>query len=286
MLILNKSKARALYPELRGHPANCLPGFCEVKLDGEFQNIHVRNGKAWMVNKYGTERHNWEKLDLFHDHLAKQNITNAMFLAELYHGDGKVNSIYELNKNKSNPNNGFIVFDITLLNGTNLSGHDYLSRREILIQLLDVRWIDNPKLVTNSMELQNAYLDATAQGYEGVVVKKLSGRLVFGSTVDQAKLKKVDTSHYQLSRVDSVRERIEVLVPSPVLPRVMKPCGVKCPERLKSKLQIGMWVPVTHHGVLATGGLKHPTLCLKDGDAFTTVEYQSALETGGERNGI
>ena len=70
---------------------------------------------------------------------------------------------------------------------------------------------------------------------------------------DWVKLKKIHTNDLTVVSVDKISERIDVRLNKNTT------TGVKCPYRYKRRIQVGDVVEIQHHGVLVTGGLRHPS---------------------------
>ena len=106
----------ALFPELRGSIAGLRwPCFAEVKYDGEACLIGYDLSAPLQIftsNKYGTMRYEWSKLDKIQSILEDHDIDKAVFLAELYHGDGKKGALYKLLSNKYEDDLNLAIYDV------------------------------------------------------------------------------------------------------------------------------------------------------------------------------
>ena len=67
------------------------------------------------------------------------------------------------------------------------------------------------------------------------------------------KMKKREMVQCEVWKIDPVLERIEVRVVGG-----SKDIGVKVPNKIKFKLNVGDLVEIEHMGVLSKGGLRHP----------------------------
>ena len=262
-----KSHLNLPIPELRGSlGAMRYPAFSELKLDGEFCFVVFNNGKAYTVNKYDKVRSDFYNLNTISSILASKGTAQCTMLAELHYKEGKRNSLYELLKNKENNNLNLYIFDILDLNGKMLEGLPLIDRKEILTQLMSfpsgLGQSGNAVIVVqNQKEAEAEFQKAIANGYEGTVVKAMDGVLV-GGPCDWVKLKMKDQTDYMVAEVDSIQERIEILVPNPknAMPIYV---GCKAPLRYKRHIKVGDMVTIEHQGVLDSGSLRHPVLIPK-----------------------
>lgn len=252
-------------PELRGSLAGMkYPAFVEVKKDGEFAFVHVEKGNSFTVNKEGRVRQEFNYLDAIEARIIGTGHTSATFLAELTVQDGKAGQLYDLLSQKENNELKLFVFDVLELDHKDLRDLELIDRREIMHHLLP-NIHSHVHMVSNEAEAMIMFKKATDNGYEGVVVKSLTGKLIL-DVCGWVKIKYKDRTDYQVKAVDNVQERIEIFAPVPQghanYPGVT--VGVKCANKYKSFVTAAMisGVPVTieHQGVLATGSLRHPVL--------------------------
>jgi ATP-dependent DNA ligase len=116
-------------------------------------------------------------------------------------------------------------------------------------------------MVHDDKEVQTYFEIVVKKGFEGVVVKPLSGKLVL-DTCDWVKIKSKDRNDYQVTMIDKTQERLEFFAPVPQghanYPGVT--VGLKCANKYKPFIKVGDTILVEHQGILATGSRRHPTL--------------------------
>ncbi len=251
-------------PELRGSLAGMkYPALLEIKTDGEFCFIHIEEGNTFTVNKYGTVRQDFKDLNHIETNILAQ-YKSATFLGELMMDLGKAGALYTLLSNKTNNDLQLYIFDIIELDRQDLRTEELITRKEILNKVQCGKSCAI-KIVNDDKEAQTYFEIAVKKGYEGIVVKPLTGKLVL-DICDWVKLKSKDRTDYQVKVVDNVQERIEIFAPVPQghpnYPGVS--VGVKCANKYKQSVKAlmlqGLPVTIEHQGVLATGSLRHPVL--------------------------
>lgn len=260
---ITKNGTPGQFPELRGSLAGLRwPCFAEIKYDGEATIIgYINNAplKIFTCNKYGTQRSEWSKLDRIQDILEDNGVMEAVFLAELYHGEGKSGALYELLKNKDSDDLNLAIYDVGYLKKVDLDMHaeqtQLVSRKELLGELFGNEFMAKLHLCNSKLEAETYFHDAVEDGYEGIVVKSLDGLLVRGPCT-WVKMKYKDRSVYEISVVSPTQERIEIALPQPNGLMVM--CGVKVTNKYKKNLKIGDKVEIEHQGILDSGSLRHP----------------------------
>lgn len=231
--------------ECRGKEAGLtFPCYAQLKLDGEY-NVFAE-GK--LVNKYGKEK---SKLPL----TEELETLNAVLVGELYWGEGKSGSLYDLLAHRKSPDLKFGVFDILRYFKQDTKHMSYEKRREMLECLLPKplphTHLIPSVLVKDKDTLQMAFVDAVKEGYEGIVAKNSYGTLTC-TTTRWVKMKYKETADLRIVKIDHERERIEVRVND------AKVCGVKCIKRFKRMLKVGDIVEIEHQGILNGNGLRHP----------------------------
>lgn len=269
----------AMFPELRGNLANLRwPCFAEIKYDGEATLIGFHDAAPipiFTCNKYGTMRKEWSKLDQIADILRDKGIKRAMFLAELIYGKGKLRDLYNLLSHKYDDSLNLKIFDVCFIESEEETMHaeqtQLIERKEKLGKIFEATpYLPDIKLVNNKDEAEAYFSNCIYAGYEGIVLKSLEGFLISGPC-DWVKRKFKDRTEYTINRIDTTRERIEILIPLP-LNQVSKSvqskicssgfwyvvCGVKVINRYKKYLKVGDRVLIEHQGVLDSGSLRHP----------------------------
>lgn len=247
-------------PELRGSLAGMkYPAMLEIKTDGEFCFIHIEKGNSFTVNKYGTVRQDFGDLNHIETSVLAQH-KSATFLGELMINQGKAGELYTLLSNKTNDKLELYVFDIIELDKKDLRNEELITRKEILNQVQCGKSCAM-KLVNDDKEAQIYFEIAIKKGFEGVVVKPLTGKLFLGQ-IDWAKIKSKDRNDYKVTMIDPTQERLEFFAPVPQghpnHPGVT--VGLKCPNKYKPFIKVGDDIVVEHQGILATGSRRHPTL--------------------------
>ncbi len=254
-----KSSLKPPSPELRGSlGALKFPAFAEIKLDGEFNFVHINKMQSFCVNKYGTVKTEFKTLNVLADEV-RSKVSSATLLAEVYFGDGKAGRLYDLLSNKKSETLGIYVFDVLEIAGKDLRNATLIDRKEYLHDLLGGMEC-SCKVVTNKDEATAYFHSASkADSYEGVVLKPLESKLIFGPC-DWVKLKWKDQSDYEVLLVDPTLERIEIKAPIANKPGEFIAVGVKAPNRYKKYIKAGDMVSIEHQGVLESSSLRHPVL--------------------------
>lgn len=214
------------------------------------------------INKYGTIRENFPALDAICHDLRMNDISAGIFLAELYYGGGKLHAIYDLNSNKKSDTLNLKIFDVVQLKQHVVTNESFLDRREYLAECLNKDMLVEGEVVKDAHDCDLYFKGVTDEGYEGIVVKEFDSHLIMGPC-SWAKMKGKDQTDYEVSLVDTSKERIEVLVP--VVAQVASPpafvkVGCKAPNRYKKHITKGDMVTIEHQGVLPSGSLRHPVL--------------------------
>lgn len=247
------------FPELRGSLASIkYPALAEIKADGEFCYVHISNKETFTLNKYGKIRADFPSLNRFKNAVLR-NHSSATFLAELFIDDGKLGCATKLLSNKTSDELKLNPFDILELDKRDLRNYDLIDRRETFIEVLHGNKLAVIKIVNSATEVNEHFKLITDAGFEGIVVKSLTGKLVLANC-DWVKLKSKDRNDLKVLTVDSIQERIEVIHQSANQPVKV---GVKCPSRYKKYIKPGDTVTIEHQGVTANGSLRHPVLIAK-----------------------
>jgi ATP-dependent DNA ligase len=270
MKITHNQASKAIIPELRGSLGSMTyPCFAEIKYDGEATIISYDEtwpDKIITTNKYGTMRSEWSKLDIITGILEEKGVTKAMFLGELFYGNGEAGALYELLSRKDDNDLNLKIYDIINLNNkVDMSGNaSLIDRKEILTELFfGTPFLVESKVINSKEEALEYFEEITTLQWEGIVLKGFDGRLVIGPC-GWVKLKKKDQNNYEVTFIDQIRERIEVKVPLPVpantLALIQKyiSVGCKCANKHKKNLKVGDIVVIEHQGVLDSGSLRHP----------------------------
>lgn len=250
-MLISKGKPQQI-PELRGQLETLrYPAYVEAKIDGEPNWFKNDNGTCHLINKSG-------KIRLSCPITEELKHIEYPLLGELYWGDGKAGSLYELLKHQTDDRLKFMVFDVDL-------PRPYIQRRRWLrryIKATDhVSVIDN-YLAYSAVNVMYFYNYLTSNGYEGVVVKSHDSRLIMGPC-PWIKIKKKETIDLKVVAISSTQERIEVLNND-------KRVGVKCLNKDKVNLKVGDVVEIEHQGVLSGDGLRHPVFIRKRDDKCVT----------------
>lgn len=196
--------------------------------------------------------------------LAGRGIAKAEFLGELYYGNGKAGSLYELLSHKIDDDLKLAVHDISRLNDEILGNKPLCERKEVLSYLLPEHSIKS-QILNNIYDINNIFAAATHQGYEGVVVKHMYSKLCFGPC-DWVKMKFKDQNEYDVVHIDPYKERIEICAYGPPGSNTHvhgTKVGVKAPNRYKKYIKVGDVVTIEHQGRLQSGSLRHPVLIPK-----------------------
>lgn len=259
MLVLKMKSPPWNAPELRGSIGGMrYPAFAEIKLDGEFNFIEYKdkgNGlKICTVNKYGTIRLGFPELTKMGYVLQGNGVKQAVMLCELYWNEGKLGALYELLCHKKDDNVKIHVFDVLMRDGQDLRNLPLVQRKEHMWEMVG-QWQLGDKIVNNKIEAHDCFMNATAQGYEGVVIKSLDSPLILGPC-SWVKMKYKDQNELPVVTIDPNKERIEVKHNGTIV-------GVKAPNRYKRHINVNDIVTIEHQGVLDSGSLRHPVLIAK-----------------------
>lgn len=238
------------------------PAFVEVKVDGEFQFIHLvaeDYGKSFCVNKYGNAKNGFPALNVLVDKFDRHT---AVLLGELYYKDGKAGQFYDMQANQDDTSGlQLAVFDCLMVDNVDLRGQSLLDRKEMINEIGLQLWTVPVCIAENRVDVDMMYSENLVDGWEGIVVKPIDSTLVLGPCI-WVKMKHKDQTDYIVSFIDPTKERIEVSVPIANTPRIVF-VGVKAPNRYKRHIRIGDMVTIEHQGVLASGSLRHPVLIAK-----------------------
>jgi ATP-dependent DNA ligase len=205
-------------------------------------------GDSVLVNAYGKGRE--------HSPILNDIPPNSLLYGELYHGDGKMGALYDLLSNKLSDKLRLAIFDAKMIGGMDISMLPLIERREHIIKCFGyVNWAHCVETYwcEDAYDIESAFQEAVARGYEGVVVKQANSQLQFGASCTWVKLKYTATADLRICAIDPSQERIEC-----ELPNYYKPLGVKVMNKIKQTLHVGDIVEIEHYGVLAQGGLRHP----------------------------
>jgi ATP-dependent DNA ligase len=250
------------FPELRGSINSIkYPAYLDIKYDGEANYfIYDKDKGPYLINKYGTTRSKWHKLDKIVDIISPTN-NNCIMLGELVATDGKNGDLYNLLKMKDDDSIKFVIYDVK---PDGMAADMSLEvRKAYLTTLMLVGGLQDvcaSKRVNNAKEAQDAFNEVVKYGYEGVVVKSMKGRFPNG-TCDWAKIKFKDQTVYTVLNVDPVKERMEISVPNTTGIVV---CGVKLCSKHKNNIKAGDRVLIEHQGILSSGSLRHPVFIRKE----------------------
>jgi ATP-dependent DNA ligase len=272
-LRVTKITTKPPFPELRGKlSAVRWPALSEIKYDGEYNIIVYTDEKdvvtCTAINKYGKARTHFPAIDTIAAECRANDVSEAVFLAELYTDEGKMGALYDLLGRKEDNNLKVSVFDASRIRFKSEYAQEFedINVQHPLIQRLETYMHILPsqrtqlKIVMNKDEAEAHFKEITTQGYEGTVVKPLDSPLVMGPC-PWVKMKYKDQSDYEVAEIDPVKERIEVLVPNPNEPDPMMSAvnvGVKVMNADKATLNVGDLVTIEHQGVLDSGSLRHP----------------------------
>ena len=231
------------------------PAWAEVKLDGEFNWFIYDNriNPGYFINKHGRVRSKWDVATKIESHGYPLRL-----IGELFWNEGMKGALYDLLKHQKDDGLNFYPFDIVEYNGENMRTVPLIERKELLAHIAkDIT--DNHKIngrvVQNKGEVLAYFNEIVAQGFEGIVVKPLNSKLVFGPC-DWVKIKDKDESNFPIHSIDPVRERVEIWVKTPVSGKLV---GLKVCNKDKVNLQVGEMIKVEHQGILSGGGLRHPS---------------------------
>lgn len=255
-----KSKLRPPSPELRGALGSIkFPAFAELKMDGEFNFVHINNQKAFCVNKYGTVKTEFKALNVLMKEVSIK-ASSVTMLAEVYFGDGKAGRLYDLLSNKKSDDLGLYVFDVLEIDGKDLRNTPLIDRKEYLHDLLSGKEA-SCKVIHTKEEAMGYFTQVTKAEdcYEGVVLKPFESKLVLGPC-DWVKLKWKDQNDYEVLFIDPTLERIEIKAPIANKPGEFIAVGVKAPNKYKKYIKVGDRVTVEHQGILESSSLRHPVL--------------------------
>jgi len=95
----------------------------EIKLDGEFNYLHIDKTGVSTVNKSGKVRSGW---------LKWEGTEHTTLIGELYYGAGKAGQLYDLLSHQDSDDLNFRAFDITCYKGTDVVNEDLLTITSVL----------------------------------------------------------------------------------------------------------------------------------------------------------
>lgn len=238
-------------------PYMTYPAYADVKYDGEYCEADTLQlpSSGMLINGYGKARMGGP--------ILAELPTDSVLYGELYFNKGHNGDLYPLLSNKLSDQLRFAAFDISRLEGRDVTGLAFDARRELLIKAIGYgngtyTHVVDSYYVESEAEAQDAFNEAVAIGFEGVVIKPAHQGLGFGSACNWVKLKYTLNADLRVAYIDPSKERIECEVPgSP------KWCGVKVMNKVKQTLKVGDMVEIQHYGVLNGGGLRHPVYMRK-----------------------
>jgi len=247
------------FPEIRGNLAGInFPALADVKIDGELNFITLQEEDNFTVNKYGAVRKDFPVLRLMKKAFKG---TNAMLVGEVYWGEGKLGALYDLLSKKKDDGIKIKIFDIIAINHSSTKSLSLLKRKELIHEAGLGHWAVECAVVDNKKSARKYFNKKVNEGYEGIVVKDFTSPYISGPC-SWVKMKFKDQNDYKVLLVDAVKERIEVGVPSPKGPDMIR-VGVKAPNRYKAHISVGDTVTIEHQGILFSGSLRHPVLIPK-----------------------
>ena len=223
----------------------------EVKLDGSFNHLCNINNNTYLLNKSGLKRTDCDITSSVKFNFGQKQVH---LIGELYYNEGKRGDLYGLLSHRDSNSLHFTPHDIVSYDGSIKTNLDLLTRLEMLNELWP-KGHEHYRIVNNHKEVSDYFNDVTSRGYEGIVIKNFTSKLVFGPC-SWVKVKYKDMSAYTVVFIDAIKERIEVLVPDGN--GCVNNVVVKVMNKDKQKLSIGDQVDVEHQGTLSGGGLRHP----------------------------
>ena len=259
------------YPLIRGDLSNVIfPCYAETKLDGEsdvYSNNHLISKASGKI-----------RTDCPITNTLNKIVPNTVILfGELHWGEGKAGALYDFLSHAKDDKLNFSIFDVFYPNSENQS---YLDRREWLINNVLPKLkgqsqvnITKPYLIEDKEDLDDVIAKNKAEGWEGLVLKQGGGLLyAIGHGIIESqswvKIKHTYTGDYEVMMIDPKLERMEVNVLRLGLWQGQQKCslnlvGVKLVNKYKPLVSVGDIVEIEHMGVLAQGGLRHPTFKAK-----------------------
>jgi len=264
-------------PKLRGALAGIkYPALAEIKYDGEFNFLYYHErghtDPTHTINKNGNCRYDFPAVNKITDMLEDQGHFNGIFLCEVYWDKGKNGQLYDLLSHKQDDDVKICIFDIYSLDDTLIKDTDLNTRKEVLFELFGKEFQPEFDIVEEENEVNNYFHNACNDDWEGVVVKSLDNPLILGPC-EWVKVKYKDRSDYEVSLVDTTKERIEILAPHPTsfsnsggatgIHPMNVTVGVKCCNKYKKHIKVGDMVEIEHLGVLPSGSLRNPNIIPK-----------------------
>lgn len=237
-----------------------LPAFADIKYDGEYCVADTRggvHGYPKLINSYGKARVDCP--------ILRELPPESVFYGELTWNGGFNGELYSLLSHKTDDELFMYVFDVSILEGRDVTKLPLMDRRELLLNMLGL-WRQgssmhvatvNSYYCDDKVDIEEAFGAATRDGYEGVVIKQANQVLNFGASCTWVKLKHTLNADLKVIAIDPSQERIECELPN------RRPLGVKVMNKIKQTLQVGDMVEIQHYGVLNGGGLRHPVFIRK-----------------------
>jgi hypothetical protein len=251
--------------KLRGTMAGIrYPAIADIKYDGELALVSGDGNSGWATgNKYGRMR----KFTCDEIGLKDEKFGTSVYLAELMYKEGRSGDLYQLLSHKEDTAVLRVrIFDVFYHGNVAMHLQPLVKRKEILKQL-DPKVVAESAIVRNKQDIDDYMSYAVDEGYEGIVVKNADETIGGSDQLIMAwvKIKHKDTSVFIVSRVDPVKERIEVTYPyfNKVGDQCVGCSGVKVMHKHKKTLMPGDHVNIEHQGILDTGGLRHPVFLRK-----------------------
>ncbi len=252
------------YPQLRGSLAHIrYPALAEAKFDGEFNHCYIHTpaqDECWLINKGGRTRSHFPVTDSIKQIILKP----AVLIGELCHGMGAAGALYDLLKNQESDDLHFMIFDIIMYDNESLSDWSLMDRLELLGKLLSSPpvdgtglYISKPRMMYSEKDVTDLFKRAVEQKLEGIVVKNLHSRFMYGPC-DWVKIKAKDTSDFKVIMIDPNAERIGIEAKTPTGHMSWIEVGVKVPDKEKKLLNLGDIVHIEYQGILPSGSLRHP----------------------------
>jgi hypothetical protein len=259
-----KTEQKITAPEMVGTKASVVyPAVAEIKIDGEFNLLFVNKEKDGEVHTFLVNKGGKVRTDCAITKEAATLGTSMILVGELYYGDGKAGSIYQLLSHQEDNDLHFMVFDIIEYEDTIQNKESLMERKETIAELFQEKAFKNLseskiEMVGSEEELDTFFKKVTDMAYEGIVVKSCDSRYVSGRcSWYKNKLKSLD--EFEISKINDTDERIEISIIVDDTGKVLAE-GVKCVNRIKSLLKVGDTVLIEHLGKLDSGSLRNPVI--------------------------